>query len=235
MDKSSIAGPWKRGRRAETLSGCARPGRARPTAGHRTTPEEVEHSLSRGICTFLRRRKCFLRPARNVRPKSGSATESCSCARLQSPGARRRTHCHARPRIARPRRIRKPVNPRRCSNSAVPRARVEKKREMWREGVEQICLNMLAMDPIQTIKANFRKCHAATIVPKSPYSGRIRPSGLPARTARRSNWRHGSGSGALTFAFVDTAEPKLWVDILPASSARNACPSPRESIRTSAW
>lgn len=90
------------------------------------------------------------------------------------------------------------------------RVPVEQKRAMWRESTEQ-CLNMLAMDPYPGFKGEFFEMPCRNIVPK------------PAQTPHPPVWVACSnretiklaarlGIGALTFAFVDPAEAKQWVN-----------------------
>jgi alkanesulfonate monooxygenase SsuD/methylene tetrahydromethanopterin reductase-like flavin-dependent oxidoreductase (luciferase family) len=90
------------------------------------------------------------------------------------------------------------------------RVPVEKKREMWREGVEQ-CLNMLAMDPYPGFKGEYFEMPCRNIVPK-PVQRPHPPVWVACSNRETIKLAARLGIGALTFAFVDTAEAKLWVD-----------------------
>jgi alkanesulfonate monooxygenase SsuD/methylene tetrahydromethanopterin reductase-like flavin-dependent oxidoreductase (luciferase family) len=90
------------------------------------------------------------------------------------------------------------------------RVPVEKKREMWRESVEQ-CLNMLAMDPYPGFKGEFFEMPCRNIVPK-PAQKPHPPVWVACSNRETIKLAARLGIGALTFAFVDPAEARLWVD-----------------------
>ena len=74
-------------------------------------------------------------------------------------------------------------------------------------------------------RASTSRCRAATSC-RSRCRSRIRRSGSRAPTARRSSSRRALGIGALTFAFVDPAEAKQWVDdYYRIFKTRSACRS----------
>src|ERR1700690_3334105 len=90
------------------------------------------------------------------------------------------------------------------------RVPVEKKREMWRETVEQ-CLNMMAMDPYPGFKGEFFEMPCRNIVPK-PVQKPHPPVWVACSNRETIKMAARLGIGALTFAFVDPAEAKQWVD-----------------------
>src|SRR5271156_726509 len=90
------------------------------------------------------------------------------------------------------------------------RVPVEKKREMWRETVEQ-CLNMMAMDPYPGFKGEFFEMPCRNIVPK-PVQKPHPPVWVACSNRETIKLAARLGIGALTFAFVDPAEAKQWVD-----------------------
>jgi alkanesulfonate monooxygenase SsuD/methylene tetrahydromethanopterin reductase-like flavin-dependent oxidoreductase (luciferase family) len=87
---------------------------------------------------------------------------------------------------------------------------VEKKREMWRESLEQ-CLDMLALDPYPGFKGQFFEMPCRNIVPK-PVQKPHPPVWVACSNRETIKLAARLGIGALTFAFVDTAEAKHWVD-----------------------
>lgn len=90
------------------------------------------------------------------------------------------------------------------------RVPVAKKREMWREGLEQ-CLNMLAMDPYPGFKGEYFEMPCRNIVPK-PVQRPYPPVWVACSNRETIKLAARLGIGALTFAFVDTAEARHWVD-----------------------
>jgi alkanesulfonate monooxygenase SsuD/methylene tetrahydromethanopterin reductase-like flavin-dependent oxidoreductase (luciferase family) len=90
------------------------------------------------------------------------------------------------------------------------RVPVEKKREMWRETTEQ-CLNMLAMDPYPGFKGEYFEIPCRNIVPK-PVQRPHPPVWVACSNRETIKLAATLGIGALTFAFVDPAEAKQWVD-----------------------
>jgi alkanesulfonate monooxygenase SsuD/methylene tetrahydromethanopterin reductase-like flavin-dependent oxidoreductase (luciferase family) len=87
---------------------------------------------------------------------------------------------------------------------------VEAKREMWREGLEQ-CLNMLAMSPYPGFTGKYIDMPCRNIVPK-PVQKPHPPVWVACSNRETIKLAARLGIGALTFAFVDTAEAKHWVD-----------------------
>lgn len=90
------------------------------------------------------------------------------------------------------------------------RVPVEKKRDMWRETVEQ-CLNMMAMDPYPGFKGQYFEMPCRNIVPK-PVQRPHPPVWVACSNRETIKLAARLGIGALTFAFVDPKEAKQWVD-----------------------
>lgn len=90
------------------------------------------------------------------------------------------------------------------------RVPVEQKRAMWRETTEQ-CLNMLAMDPYPGFKGEFFEMPCRNIVPK-PVQTPHPPVWVACSNRETIKLAARLGIGALTFAFVDPAEARQWVD-----------------------
>ncbi|MGH6986646.1 MAG: LLM class flavin-dependent oxidoreductase [Caulobacteraceae bacterium] len=87
---------------------------------------------------------------------------------------------------------------------------VEEKRNAWREAVEQ-CANMLAMDPYPGFQGKFFSMPARNIVPK-PVQKPHPPLWVACSNRETIKLAARLGIGALTFAFVDPAEARQWVD-----------------------
>lgn len=87
---------------------------------------------------------------------------------------------------------------------------VEEKRNAWREAVEQ-CANMLAMDPYPGFEGRFFSMPTRNIVPK-PVQKPHPPLWVACSNRETIKLAARLGIGALTFAFVDPAEAKQWVD-----------------------
>ena len=90
------------------------------------------------------------------------------------------------------------------------RVPVEKKRDMWRETVEQ-CLNMMAMDPYPGFKGQYFEMPCRNVVPK-PVQRPHPPVWVACSNRETIKLAARLGIGALTFAFVDPKEAKQWVD-----------------------
>src|SRR5665213_645024 len=90
------------------------------------------------------------------------------------------------------------------------RVPVEKKREMWRETVEQ-CLNMMVMNPYPGFKGEYFEMPCRNIVPK-PVQKPHPPVWVACSNRETIKLAARLGIGALTFAFVDPQEAKQWVD-----------------------
>jgi len=84
------------------------------------------------------------------------------------------------------------------------------KREAWREAVEQ-CANMLAMDPYPGFEGRFFSMPCRNIVPK-PVQRPHPPLWVACSNRETIKLAARLGIGALTFAFVDPAEARQWVD-----------------------
>lgn len=90
------------------------------------------------------------------------------------------------------------------------RVPVEKKREMWRESVEQ-CLNMMAMNPYPGFKGEYFEMPCRNVVPK-PVQRPHPPVWVACSNRETIKLAARLGIGALTFSFVDPKEAKQWVD-----------------------
>ena len=90
------------------------------------------------------------------------------------------------------------------------RVAVEDKRNAWREAVEQ-CANMLAMDPYPGFQGEFFSMPTRNIVPK-PVQKPHPPLWVACSNRETIKLAARLGIGALTFAFVDPAEARQWVD-----------------------
>ncbi len=87
---------------------------------------------------------------------------------------------------------------------------VEDKRAAWHEAVEQ-CTNMLAMDPYPGFSGKFFSMPCRNFVPK-PAQRPHPPLWVACSSRETIKLAARLGIGALTFAFVDPAEAKQWVD-----------------------
>jgi alkanesulfonate monooxygenase SsuD/methylene tetrahydromethanopterin reductase-like flavin-dependent oxidoreductase (luciferase family) len=87
---------------------------------------------------------------------------------------------------------------------------VEDKRNAWREAVEQ-CANMMAMDPYPGFSGQFFSMPTRNVVPK-PVQKPHPPLWVACSNRETIKLAARLGIGALTFAFVDPAEAKQWVD-----------------------
>ena len=90
------------------------------------------------------------------------------------------------------------------------RVPVDKKRDMWRETLEQ-CLNMMTMSPYPGFKGEYFEMPCRNIVPK-PVQKPHPPVWVACSNRETIKLAARLGIGALTFAFVDPAEAKQWVD-----------------------
>ena len=87
---------------------------------------------------------------------------------------------------------------------------VEEKRNAWREAVEQ-CANMMAMDPYPGFEGQYFSMPTRNIVPK-PVQKPHPPLWVACSNRETIKLAARLGIGALTFAFVDPAEARQWVD-----------------------
>jgi alkanesulfonate monooxygenase SsuD/methylene tetrahydromethanopterin reductase-like flavin-dependent oxidoreductase (luciferase family) len=90
------------------------------------------------------------------------------------------------------------------------RVPVEEKRNAWREAVEQ-CANMMAMDPYPGFEGRYFSMPTRNIVPK-PVQKPHPPLWVACSNRETIKLAARLGIGALTFAFVDPAEARQWVD-----------------------
>jgi alkanesulfonate monooxygenase SsuD/methylene tetrahydromethanopterin reductase-like flavin-dependent oxidoreductase (luciferase family) len=90
------------------------------------------------------------------------------------------------------------------------RVDVQQKRDMWRESVEQ-CANMMVMDPYPGFQGKYFTMPARNVVPK-PVQKPHPPLWVACSNRETIKLAAKLGMGALTFAFVDAAEAKHWVD-----------------------
>jgi alkanesulfonate monooxygenase SsuD/methylene tetrahydromethanopterin reductase-like flavin-dependent oxidoreductase (luciferase family) len=84
------------------------------------------------------------------------------------------------------------------------------KREMWLEATEQVC-NLLAMDPYPGYQGKHFSMPCRNLVPK-PVQKPHPPLWVACSNRDTIHLAAKLGVGALTFAFVDPAEAKHWVD-----------------------
>lgn len=87
---------------------------------------------------------------------------------------------------------------------------VEQKRHMWRECVEQ-CANMLAMEPYPGFSGRYFSMPCRNVVPK-PVQRPHPPLWVACSNRETIRLAAQLGVGALTFAFIDPAEARQWVD-----------------------
>ncbi|MHB8529898.1 MAG: LLM class flavin-dependent oxidoreductase [Caulobacteraceae bacterium] len=87
---------------------------------------------------------------------------------------------------------------------------VEEKRNAWREAVEQ-CANMMAMDPYPGFEGQYFSMPTRNVVPK-PVQKPHPPLWVACSNRETIKLAARLGIGALTFAFVDPAEARQWVD-----------------------
>jgi alkanesulfonate monooxygenase SsuD/methylene tetrahydromethanopterin reductase-like flavin-dependent oxidoreductase (luciferase family) len=87
---------------------------------------------------------------------------------------------------------------------------VEEKRAAWQEAVEQ-CANMLALEPYPGFSGRYFSMPCRNVVPK-PVQRPHPPLWLACTKRETIALAARLGMGALTFAFVDPAEAKQWVD-----------------------
>src|ERR1700734_4001764 len=83
-------------------------------------------------------------------------------------------------------------------------------RNAWREAVEQ-CANMMAMSPYPGFEGEFFSMPARNVVPK-PVQRPHPPLWVACSNRETIKLAARLGIGALTFAFVDPAEARQWVD-----------------------
>jgi alkanesulfonate monooxygenase SsuD/methylene tetrahydromethanopterin reductase-like flavin-dependent oxidoreductase (luciferase family) len=87
---------------------------------------------------------------------------------------------------------------------------VASKRPAWQEAVEQ-CANILAMDPYPGFKGEYFSMPARNLVPK-PVQKPHPPLWVACSNRETIKLAARLGIGALTFAFVDPAEARQWVE-----------------------
>ncbi|WP_428487167.1 LLM class flavin-dependent oxidoreductase [Rhodopila sp.] len=87
---------------------------------------------------------------------------------------------------------------------------VGEKRSQWREAVEQ-CANMMAMSPYPGFEGQYFSMPCRNVVPK-PAQRPHPPLWVACSNRETIKLAARFGVGALTFAFVDPAEAKQWVD-----------------------
>jgi alkanesulfonate monooxygenase SsuD/methylene tetrahydromethanopterin reductase-like flavin-dependent oxidoreductase (luciferase family) len=99
---------------------------------------------------------------------------------------------------------------------------LDQKREMWLEATEQVA-NMLAMDPYPGFQGKHFSMPCRNVVPK-PMQRPHPPLWLACSNRETIHMAARLGMGALTFAFVDPAEAKKWVDDYYATLATECVP-----------
>jgi alkanesulfonate monooxygenase SsuD/methylene tetrahydromethanopterin reductase-like flavin-dependent oxidoreductase (luciferase family) len=90
------------------------------------------------------------------------------------------------------------------------RVSVAEKREAWRETLEQ-CLDMMVMNPYPGFEGKYFSMPCRNVVPK-PLQKPHPPVWVACSNRETIKLAARLGIGALTFAFVDPAEAKQWVD-----------------------
>jgi len=90
------------------------------------------------------------------------------------------------------------------------RVKVEEKRQMWAEAVEQ-CLNMMVMCPYPGFEGKYFSMPCRNVVPK-PLQKPHPPVWVACSNRETIKLAARLGIGALTFAFVDPVEARQWVD-----------------------
>jgi alkanesulfonate monooxygenase SsuD/methylene tetrahydromethanopterin reductase-like flavin-dependent oxidoreductase (luciferase family) len=90
------------------------------------------------------------------------------------------------------------------------RVPVEEKRNQWLEAVEQ-CANMMAMNPYPGYEGKYFSMPCRNVVPK-PVQRPHPPLWVACSNRETIKLAARLGIGALTFAFVDPAEARQWVD-----------------------
>jgi hypothetical protein len=90
------------------------------------------------------------------------------------------------------------------------RVEVAEKRAAWQESVEQ-CLNMMVMTPYPGYEGKFFSMPCRNVVPK-PLQKPHPPVWVACSNRETIKLAARLGIGALTFAFVDPAEARQWVD-----------------------
>jgi len=90
------------------------------------------------------------------------------------------------------------------------RVSVDEKRAMWTEAIEQ-CLNMMVMNPYPGFEGKYFSMPCRNVVPK-PMQRPHPPVWVACSNRETIKLAARCGIGALTFAFVDPAEAKHWVD-----------------------
>jgi alkanesulfonate monooxygenase SsuD/methylene tetrahydromethanopterin reductase-like flavin-dependent oxidoreductase (luciferase family) len=86
----------------------------------------------------------------------------------------------------------------------------EEKRKAWRECLEQ-CLNMMVMAPYPGFSGQYFSMPCRNVVPK-PLQKPHPPVWMACSSREAIRLAARNGIGALTFAFVDPAEARQWVD-----------------------
>jgi alkanesulfonate monooxygenase SsuD/methylene tetrahydromethanopterin reductase-like flavin-dependent oxidoreductase (luciferase family) len=96
------------------------------------------------------------------------------------------------------------------------------RRAMWRETTEQVA-NMMAMDPYPGFEGQWFSMPVRNVVPK-PVQKPHPPIWVACSSRETIHLAAQLGIGALTFAFVDPAEARHWVDDYYATFARECVP-----------
>jgi alkanesulfonate monooxygenase SsuD/methylene tetrahydromethanopterin reductase-like flavin-dependent oxidoreductase (luciferase family) len=96
------------------------------------------------------------------------------------------------------------------------------KREMWREATEQAA-NMLVMDPYPGYQGTYFSMPCRNVIPK-PVQKPHPPMWLACSSRDAIHLAAQLGLGALTFAFVDPADAKHWVDDYYETLTRECVP-----------
>ncbi|MFN3232946.1 MAG: LLM class flavin-dependent oxidoreductase [Alphaproteobacteria bacterium] len=87
---------------------------------------------------------------------------------------------------------------------------VDEKRDQWRETTEQVC-NMMAMDPYPGFEGQYFSMPCRNVLPK-PVQKPHPPLWVACSNRDTIRLAAKLGIGALTFAFIEPEEAKMWVD-----------------------
>ena len=185
--------PMERGRRAQAVPGGARPGRARRRARHRLRLGG-RAPLPRGVLALLGARSVSRRRARSAPRRIRLGHGICAdAAELQPPGARRRAHRHARPRLQRRVEFGTGEAPR-CMELGGFNVASAGEAAACGARPSSRCANMMVMDPYPGFKGEFFAMPCRNVVPKPVQKPHPPLLGSPAPIARPSRWRRVAAS-----------------------------------------
>ena len=201
--------PWADGQRAAALPGRARPGRAGRSARHRLRLGG-RAPLPGGVLALLGARGL---PGRRVAAHPADparARHRADAAGLQPSGPRRRAHRHARPRLQRARGLgHRRVGLARGAGGLRHRRRPSAARCGGRPPSRSpTCWRWI---PTPASRASTSRCRCRNVVPK-PVQKPHPPLWVACSNRETIHLAAQLGIGALTFAFIDPAEARHWVE-----------------------